>query len=133
MKELKHNYKLNDEEFLAILRKNCGLFGPTAIAIQKKYKIPFSRQAVRDRANKYPELLQELQEEGIDQAHLTFLELMKQTKDPNIRFKAARFYAQTKGKVEFNIKEADDPEAQKVQAFKIGETILRFVKSWNKK
>jgi len=130
---LKHNYKLTDEEFLDILRKNGGLFGPTAKAIQKKFKIAFSRQAVRERANKHPELLQEIQEEGIELAHLTFLELMKQTKDLGIRFKAARFYAQTKGKDEFNLKETENKEGQKVQAYKFGETILKFVKSWNKK
>jgi hypothetical protein len=49
------------------------------------------------------------------------LELMEQGKDTNIRFKAARFYAQTKGKAEFNsVREGKPQNAFKVQVIKIG-------------
>jgi hypothetical protein len=50
--EEKQNYKLTDEEFDAIYRENFGLCALTAKAIQKQYGIKYSRQAVRERADK---------------------------------------------------------------------------------
>jgi len=51
--EEKQNYKLTDEEFDEIYRENFGLCALTAKAIEKKYGIKYSRQAVRQRAEKY--------------------------------------------------------------------------------
>ena len=51
-KGVKHkpNYKLSEEQFLEILSKNKNSYAATAKAIRTKYKICFSRQAVRERA-----------------------------------------------------------------------------------
>ncbi len=49
----KKNYKLTDDEFDEIYRENFGLCALTAKAIEKKYGISYSRQAVRERAKKY--------------------------------------------------------------------------------
>lgn len=46
----KPNYKLSEEQFLEILSKNKNSYATTAKAIRTKYKICFSRQAVRERA-----------------------------------------------------------------------------------
>jgi hypothetical protein len=51
--EDKQNYKLTDEEFDRIYRENFGLCALTAKAIEMKYGIKYSRQAVRQRAEKY--------------------------------------------------------------------------------
>jgi hypothetical protein len=48
----KQNYKLTDAEFDAIYRENFGLCALTAKAIEKQYGINYSRQAVRERADK---------------------------------------------------------------------------------
>jgi hypothetical protein len=55
MSSEKQNYKLTDEEFDAIYRENFGLCALTAKAIEKQYGIKYSRQAVRQRAEKYTE------------------------------------------------------------------------------
>jgi hypothetical protein len=134
MKKSRHNYKLSDEEFLNILQENGGLFSATAKAIQRKYKLRYSRQAVRERAQKHPEFLKELEEENIEKAHLTILDLMKQGKDLNIRFKAARFYVQTKGKAEFNtIQEEKSHQEFKVQLIKIRDKTYEFLTPWKER
>ncbi len=51
--EEKQNYKLTDEEFDEIYKENFGLCALTAKAIEKKYDIKYSRQAVRERSEKY--------------------------------------------------------------------------------
>jgi hypothetical protein len=42
----KYNYKLTDEEFLAILNENHGLLSQTVRAISQKYGIKFSRHCL---------------------------------------------------------------------------------------
>jgi len=130
----KHNYKLTDEEFLEILRLNSGLFSSTAKAIQRKYNIPYTRQAARDRARNHPEFLSEVEQENLESAHLSILQLLRQNKDLNIKFKAARFYAQTKGKAEFNsILENKTQYELKEQVIKIGNTVLKFLTPWKER
>jgi hypothetical protein len=134
MSKSKHNHKLSDEEFLGILRENGGLYGATAKAIQKKHKIPYSRQAVRERALKHPESLKEMEEENMEMVHMTILELIKQKKDLNICFKAARFYALTKGKAEFNTMQEEAPQQEfKEQVIKIGKYECRFRVPWKQR
>jgi hypothetical protein len=130
----KHNYKLTDAQFLEILSANGGLFGITAKAIQRKYKIAYSRQAVRERAQNHPEFLKELVEENIETSHLSILQLMKQNKDLNTKFKAARFYALTKGKAEFNTILEEKPQHElKEQLIKIGNNVLKFLTPWKER
>lgn len=92
-----HSYKLNDDEFFAILRENGGLFARTARAIEATYKIPFTRQAVAKRANANPKILEDIREQNIDIAEEGLLLLMRD-KNPAIRFKAIELYLKTIGK-----------------------------------
>jgi len=127
----KHNHKLSDSEFLEILRAHGGLFGETAKAIKNKYKISYSRQAARDRALSHPEILREIEEENVEKAHKSLIELISQKKDLNIRFKAARYYTQTKGKEQFNTLHPQKIEHEyKEQIIKIGKDVLRFLTPW---
>lgn len=89
--------RLSDKEFWAILRKNAGIYARTARAILDKYDIEYSRQAVRDRALKKPELLQDITEESLDVAEESLRSLML-SKNERVRFNAVEFFLRTKGR-----------------------------------
>ncbi len=61
-------HKLTDEQFVAIYTENGGLPSKTAKAIEAKYKIKFSRQAVRERAKKFPDIVFECRDELVEMA-----------------------------------------------------------------
>jgi hypothetical protein len=89
-------YKLNDEQFWSALRENGGLFARTARYIQKRYGIPFSRQAVSKRANTRPGELEDIIEESLDVAEEALQELIR-TAQPTTRLEAIRFFLKTHG------------------------------------
>lgn len=88
--------KLSENEFWTILRKNAGLYARTARAIQNEFGISYSRQAVRDRAEKCPDLLNDILEETVDIAEEGLHDLMRSPL-PNIRLKAIELYLKSKG------------------------------------
>ena len=62
--------KVSEKEFWEILRENAGLYSRTARAIEKQFNVSYSRQAVKERAEKDMErlndiLLQRLAMKGI--------------------------------------------------------------------
>lgn len=89
--------RLSNKEFWTILRENAGIYARTARAIQKQFGIEYSRQAVRERAEKKPELLADIIEENLDVAEEGLQALMR-TKNENVKQKAIEFYLKTKGK-----------------------------------
>jgi len=84
-------YKLTDEEFLAVLEENNGLYAQTARAIQRKYGIPFTRQSVRERAITYSNEKFNIQESVIEEAKGTIYEAVKQNENLKLKYKAASF------------------------------------------
>lgn len=110
--------KITDEQFLSVLRENGGLFARTARAIKKQFGVAYSRQAVRDRAEKFPEDMLDIAEENLDIAEEGLLTLMR-TSNENVRLRAIELYLKTKGKkrgyierteVDTNIKFPDLPD-----------------------
>ena len=91
------NIKISDKEFLTILRENAGLFSRTAKAIEKQFKIDYTRQAVRERALKFPEELIDIREQNIDVAEDGLFSLMKSDND-NVKMRAIELYLKTIGK-----------------------------------
>ena len=89
--------RLSDKEFWTILRENAGLYARTARAIQREYGMGYTRQAVRDRASKKPEMLADIFEENIDLAEEGLHSLMR-SKNERVRQKAIEFYLKTRGK-----------------------------------
>lgn len=89
--------KLTKKQFIEILTKNAGLFNRTARHIEKEFGIKMSRQGVRERAMKYPEILAEIQENNIDIAEEGLHDLMR-SKSPSIKFKAIDLYLRTKAR-----------------------------------
>ena len=89
--------RLSKKEFLAILRENAGLYGRTARFIAEKIGIPTTRQAVRDRALRYPEILKDIEEQNVDLAEEGLHSLMR-SKNENIRLRAVELYLKTKGR-----------------------------------
>jgi len=89
--------RLTDDEFFMMLRANAGLFSRTAKAIQEKYQMEYTRQAVYDRASKRPELLQDIRDENIDIAEAGINDLAVSDND-DIKFKACTFILKTLGK-----------------------------------
>jgi hypothetical protein len=88
---------LGETEFLIILRENGGLFTQTAKAISEQTGEPYSRQAVRQRAERYPEVLADIKEQMIDNAEGGLGELM-QSQDGRIRLEAIKLYLKTQAK-----------------------------------
>ena len=89
--------KITDEQFLSLLRENGGLFARTARAIKKQFGIEYSRQAVRDRAGKFPEELMDIAEENLDIAEEGLLSIMRSSNEQT-KLRAIELYLKTKGK-----------------------------------
>ena len=89
--------RLTDDEFYNILRENNGLYSRTAKAIESRYQIDYTRQAVYDRASKQPEVLQEIREGRVDKAEQVHDDLLDDP-DPRIRKDAAQFILKTLAK-----------------------------------
>ncbi len=89
--------KLTDKEFFAILRENAGLFARTARAIEKQFNIEYSRQAVRERAEKNKVVLADIEEQNLDVAEEGLHSLIR-SKSEGIKLRAIELYLKTKGK-----------------------------------
>jgi hypothetical protein len=101
MKEAKekHNYKVSDEDFLAIPRENNCLFAQTAKAIEQKYNITYRRQAAEQRAKKYQKEIEEYRKEISDFTVGAIYEAAKQDKDMKLKFRAAIHITNKLGKI----------------------------------
>lgn len=89
--------KITKKIFLDALRANAGLYSRTARFINKTYGIKISRQAVFQRAQKYPGELQDIQEENIDLAEEGLHGLMRSSNE-QVRFRAIELFLKTKGR-----------------------------------
>lgn len=88
---------LTDHEFLHILRENAGLYARTARAIEKKYGMNMTRQAIKIRAGKFTEEVLDIREENLDIAEESLHSLMR-SKNEKIRLQAVTIYLKTVGK-----------------------------------
>lgn len=108
--------KLTSKQFFAILRENGGLFQKTAEAIKKQYNIDISRQGVRDRALKRPDILADIEESMIDVAEEGLHTLMKTAK-ASVKLNAIKLYLTTRGRSrgyqEKQIVELENPDILK--------------------
>jgi len=89
--------KISDEQFLSILRESAGIFGRTAREISKKFKIKYTRQSVRERAENFLNELTDIREENLDIAEEGLHSLM-QSKNENIKLRALEIFLKTQGK-----------------------------------
>jgi hypothetical protein len=88
--EEKQNYKLTDAEFDEIYKENFGLCALTAKAIEKKYGIKYSRQAVRQRSEKYTQKEKdEMIDDLFDVSISTIVEHLQGEECPPSRLRAA--------------------------------------------
>ena len=90
-------FHLTDDQFFAVLRENGGLYAVTAKAISETYDINFSRQAVRERALKRPDILTDIEDETLDTAEEGLLSLMSDL-DKKIKIDAIKYYLSRRGK-----------------------------------
>lgn len=91
--------KLTKRQFLSILRENGGIYAQTARAIQTKYKIAYTRQSVRVRAMKYPDIESDISEENVDEAETYLMKLCKKADTDAVRLRALDIYLRSKGKL----------------------------------
>jgi len=89
--------KISDKQFLAIYRANGGLSSRTARVIAEKYGFSYSRQAVEQRAKKFPAEQIDIQEENCDIAEETIINIMR-SNDRKTALRAADLYLKAKGK-----------------------------------
>lgn len=83
--------KVTQHQFEEAIRKTGGLYSATVNYIKKKWKVDITRQSVKERAEKNPELLQEVRESAKDKAESVVFELMG-AKNDAIKFKSATYY-----------------------------------------
>ena len=89
--------KISDKKFLAVLRANGGLYTRTARAITEKYGFSYTRQAVAQRAAKFTAEQLDIQEENLDVAEETIINIMR-SPDRKTALRAADIYLKAKGK-----------------------------------
>tara|TARA_R110000868_G_scaffold193720_1_gene438883 strand:- start:49 stop:426 length:378 start_codon:yes stop_codon:yes gene_type:complete len=89
--------KIDDNRFFAILRESAGLYARAARAIEKETGEDYTRQAVKDRAAKHPEILKDINEQNYDIAEEGLHSLMR-SRDEKIKLRSIEFYLKTKGK-----------------------------------
>ena len=89
--------KVSDNEFWEILRENAGIYARTARAIEKQFNIQYSRQAVKERAEKDSERLNDIREQNFDVAEEGLMSLMR-SKAERIKLDSIKFYLERKGK-----------------------------------
>lgn len=105
-KEKSAPHRLTDKEFWSILKANAGLYQRTATAIEKKYNRPYTRQSVKERAEKHPERLAEIKEATIDTAEGGLLGLMGSS-DERVRLRAIQYYLDNQGKKRGYVKQVN--------------------------
>jgi len=88
--------KISEKEFWAILRKNAGLYARTARAIEKEFNVSYTRQSVRERAEKNPAMLTDIREETVDIAEEGLIDLMWSNM-PSVKLRAIEVYLKSKG------------------------------------
>ncbi len=90
--------KISDKNFFAILRENAGLYARTARAIEKQLGIKYTRQSVKERAEKHPQILKDIEEEVLDIAEEGLNSVMR-SRSESIKLDAIKFFLKNKGKV----------------------------------
>ena len=99
MKKIKKErvIKISDKNFFNILRENGGLYARTARAIERQLGITYTRQSVKERAEKHPEILNDIKEEVLDIAEEGLVSLMRSRNEP-VKLDSTKFILKTKGK-----------------------------------
>ncbi len=88
--------KVSDNEFWEELRIQKGGFASTARALEKKYDVEYTRQAVEHRAKKDLDRLRSVKEtitELVENIHFGLM----MSEDEKIKIKAVQFYLRAKG------------------------------------
>jgi len=91
------NTKVTDEQFIETLTENDGMFALTAKAIQKKYNVSYTRQAVYQRAQNFAEELATMDEELIDTADKNIRKFLNNDADPERQFKMTIYVLNNRG------------------------------------
>lgn len=89
--------KLSNDEFWGGLRESAGLYARAVRLFKKEYGVEISRVAVRDRALKDIEQLNDIREQNLDIAEEGLHSLMR-TKNENVKLRAIDIYLKTQGK-----------------------------------
>jgi hypothetical protein len=92
------NRKLSDVEFWEGLRASGGLFARAVRYFKEKFNVEITRQSVKIRADKNPELLRDIEEECKDIAEETLQHFIRAEKDKKLKLDATKFYLSTKAK-----------------------------------
>ena len=82
--------KISDKEFCGRLRETAGLYARTARAIRNQFDIPYTRQAVRQRAEKNIEELNDILDESFEVAEDGLHSIMR-SKNERLRLEACKF------------------------------------------
>lgn len=93
----KHSHKLSDADFWSAMYEAYGICNRAVRVIKHRFKIDMSRQAINERANRYPEKIKECREMIIDLGEETIIDVsIKGSKKE--RLDAAKSILKTLGK-----------------------------------
>lgn len=91
------DHKLTEEQFLGALEQANGIFGDTPAIILEAYGITLTRQAVRQRALLFPDLLKQMRLDSVIDAEDTVRDIMKNGAD-GLKLKAGEYLLDRLGK-----------------------------------
>jgi|TARA_R110000772_G_scaffold165159_1_gene276483 hypothetical protein len=89
--------KLSNDEFWGGLRESAGLYARAVRLFKKEYDVDITRIAVRDRALKDKDQLQDIREESLDIAEEGLHSLMATTNE-TVKLRAIDLFLKTQGK-----------------------------------
>lgn len=99
--------KLSHDEFFGAVREAGGLYHVAVKLIKKYYKIDITRQAVRDRCLRHPEIMADINEENRDIAVEGLHSLLK-SEDEKVKLGAVKYYLDNQGQeLGFNVNNKD--------------------------
>lgn len=90
--------RIGKRDFIKALRQNGGCFAQTAAYIRDEMGIEITRQAVRQRALRMPEELNDIEQSTLDIAEGTVISLMAKADRDSVRLRAAELYLTQKGR-----------------------------------
>jgi len=90
--------KISDAVFWECMAEACGMYSRAGKIMEQKHGIVLSRQAVKDRADKQPELLKQCREITVEIAEEVIQVAMRQKGDIRSRLDAAKFVLKHLGK-----------------------------------
>lgn len=117
----KKSHKLSDVEFWEGIRACGGLYSRSVRYFKEKFNVDITRVAVKLRAEKNPDLLEDIREETKDIAEETLQHFIRSEKDKKLKLEAVKFFLERKAKDRGYTKEDKESAIKRIEVEIIGD------------